>query len=407
MLTRSQSSCIEFRATNISLELDQYLPHEQYASRLVFQIRDFEIIDNVPTSVWRKFMGHMRADGQPRETKSSMLRIEMLNVRPSPGTSPAEEMRLKVQLLPLRFYIDQDALSCLLKFFSFEDDTVPKNPGRSKTEDNTFFQWVQIEPIQVKLDYKPKHVDYSQLKDGKLTEIMNFFHLDGAELMLERVRLHGIKGWVKLVENLVREWLPHIQKTQVPRVISGVSGVRTLVNLGAGIADLFTMPIEQYKKDGRILRGIQKGTRAFAKAATLETIKLTTQLAVGTQVLLEHADDILSSDKDDQASGDGGMGREAVSKYSDQPKDVREGVGLAYRSLSRNLGTAAKTIMSVPTNMYDRGGSQAVIRAVPSAVLKPMIGATEAVSKTLIGLQNTIDPDKRLQMEDKYVACAD
>ena len=40
---------------------------------------------------------------------------------------------------------------------------------------------------------------------------------------------------------------------------------------------------------------------------------------------------------------------------------------------------------------------------MPVAVLKPMIGATEAVSKTLMGMQNTIDPNKRLQMEDKYV----
>lgn len=44
---------------------------------------------------------------------------------------------------------------------------------------------------------------------------------------------------------------------------------------------------------------------------------------------------------------------------------------------------------------------RAVIRAVPVAVLKPMIGATEAVSKTLMGLQNTMDPSKRMQMEDK------
>lgn len=42
-----------------------------------------------------------------------------------------------------------------------------------------------------------------------------------------------------------------------------------------------------------------------------------------------------------------------------------------------------------------------MIRAVPIAVLKPMIGATEAVSKTLLGIQNTIDPVKKLQMEDK------
>ena len=45
---------------------------------------------------------------------------------------------------------------------------------------------------------------------------------------------------------------------------------------------------------------------------------------------------------------------------------------------------------------------RAVVRAVPIAVLKPMIGATEAVSKTLLGLQNTLDPGIRQENEAKY-----
>lgn len=43
-----------------------------------------------------------------------------------------------------------------------------------------------------------------------------------------------------------------------------------------------------------------------------------------------------------------------------------------------------------------------VIRAVPIAVLKPMIGASEAVSKTLLGLRNTMDPQNRRENEEKY-----
>jgi autophagy-related protein 2 len=45
---------------------------------------------------------------------------------------------------------------------------------------------------------------------------------------------------------------------------------------------------------------------------------------------------------------------------------------------------------------------RAVVRAVPIAVIKPMIGASEAVSKTLLGLRNTLDPDIIGQNEDKY-----
>ena len=49
-----------------------------------------------------------------------------------------------------------------------------------------------------------------------------------------------------------------------------------------------------------------------------------------------------------------------------------------------------------------QGPVRSVIRAVPIAVLKPMIGASEAVSKTLLGLHNTLDPNVRHENEAKY-----
>jgi autophagy-related protein 2 len=43
-----------------------------------------------------------------------------------------------------------------------------------------------------------------------------------------------------------------------------------------------------------------------------------------------------------------------------------------------------------------------VVRAVPIAVLKPMIGASEAVSKTLLGMRNSLDPEGTKELGDKY-----
>ncbi|TPX71746.1 hypothetical protein SpCBS45565_g00876 [Spizellomyces sp. 'palustris'] len=396
-LVRSQTSQLIFKAYALNIDYDLFPDEAQTAWRLLLTVRDFEIIDNVRTSRWRKFLSYLRPDGDalPRETSSNMIRADLSSV----------------DLLPLRMHIDQDALSCLLRFFAFEAPPSDDAVGPKKS-DNTFFQLCDIQPVSVKVDYKPKHVDYANLKGGNFIEIMNFFQLDGAEMTLRGVRLTGVKGWTRLMEGILSQWLPHIRDTQVPRVVSGVSGVRSLVNIGSGLADLVLLPIEQYKKDGRIIRGLQKGARSFAKAATTETIKLGTKLAVGTQVLLEHADEILTGDDasrhgdDVSRSSSWSSSLEQVSKYSEQPRDVKEGVELAYRSLSRNVATAARTVFAVPMEVYENNGAQgtvrAVIRAVPVAVLKPMIGATEAVSKTLMGLQNTIDPSKRLQMEDKY-----
>ncbi|CAG8460243.1 5160_t:CDS:10 [Ambispora gerdemannii] len=433
-LGRSRSSKLDIRLEKMNLEFDLFPENEQLAFRLLLSIRDVEILDNIKSSAWRKFLSHMRPenDTSPREAKSNMVRIELQCVRPVP-TDPSEEFRLKTRLLPLRFHIDQDALNFVIRFFSFQNTS--SKTSAPKSEDDTYIQYFEIQPIIMKIDYKPKHIDYTNLKEGNLVELMNFFHFDAADMALHSVKLRGIKGWQRLFEELGAAWLPHIKNTQVPNVVSGVAPIRSLVNLGSGVADLVLLPIEQYKKDGRIIRGLQKGTQSFAKATTMEAINLGTKLAVGTQILLEHADEIFSFETQEQPpSSSGGSTKksrsasgavhsgsnlvaesdsdsddnvkELISKYANQPADINEGIEEAYKSLRQNIGTAAHTIFAVPMEVYEKTGTQgtvkAVIRAVPVAVLKPMIGASEAVSKTLLGLRNTIDPNKLLQMEDKY-----
>jgi autophagy-related protein 2 len=51
---------------------------------------------------------------------------------------------------------------------------------------------VEIYPIELKLDYKPKRVDFAALREGKTMELMNFFHFDGAEMTLRHITLSGV-----------------------------------------------------------------------------------------------------------------------------------------------------------------------------------------------------------------------
>lgn len=218
-----------------------------------------------------------------------------------------------------------------------------------------------------------------------------------------------------------------------------------MVNVGSGMADLVLLPIAQYRKDGRVLRGVQKGVKSFVSSTAIEAVKLGARLATGTQVILEQTENVLGSAFNEQVTAetipaspieagyertgqDWADGRETadlISKYAEQPVGVAEGVQSAYSSLKRNLNSAAQTILAVPMEVYEKSGNEvrlfefsvdgdfiadiqwqgavrAVIRAVPIAVLKPMIGASEAVSKTLLGLHNQMDPEVRLENEAKY-----
>lgn len=51
---------------------------------------------------------------------------------------------------------------------------------------------VDIFPVELKLDYKPKRVDYRALKEGKTIELMNFFHFDGSEMTLRHIEMFGV-----------------------------------------------------------------------------------------------------------------------------------------------------------------------------------------------------------------------
>ncbi|KAF8654120.1 hypothetical protein AX16_003652 [Volvariella volvacea WC 439] len=426
-LNRSKGPSIEFRLAGLNAEFDQYNSDSPLVSRTLVTIRDVEILDHIKTSTWKKFLTELRSDahGNIRETGSNMVRVELLSVHPVPD-HPSEEARLRAKLLPLRLYVDQDALDFLKKFFSFKDPNSQPETDGSSDDGDIYFQLAEVFPVDLKLDYKPRRVDYRALREGRTIELMNFFHFDGAEMTLRHITLSGIKGWPKFFDLLNDLWTPDVKATQLVDVISGVAPIRSVVNVGSGVADLVLLPIAQYKKDGRIVRGVQKGTTAFVKSTAIEAIKLGARLATGTQVILEQAEGVLGGQFnqpvttetmaiptfddgfDDGSDGDAGPDEMAdmISKYAQQPTDIKEGVQHAYKSLRKNLNSAAQTILAVPMEVYERSGSEgairSVIRAVPIAVLKPMIGASEAVSKTLLGLHNSLDPNLRHDNEAKY-----
>jgi hypothetical protein len=50
----------------------------------------------------------------------------------------------------------------------------------------------EVFPVDLKLDYKPRRVDYRALREGRTIELMNFFHFDGAEMTLRHITLAGV-----------------------------------------------------------------------------------------------------------------------------------------------------------------------------------------------------------------------
>ncbi|KAH7341314.1 hypothetical protein B0J17DRAFT_593970 [Rhizoctonia solani] len=444
-LTRSRGPRIEIVLKGLSASVSRFGPDEGTAMRALVTVKDLEILDHIKTSTWNAFLTSMAADsrGNVRETGSNMVRAEFSIVRPIANAS-VEEGRLKAKILPIRLHVDQDALDFLKKFFMFKDPDAEVKPVDGKPAEEMFLQHVEIFPVDLKLDYKPKRVDYRALREGRTIELMNFFHFEGAEMTLRHITLSGITGWARMGDTLNDLWTPDVKATQLADIVAGIAPFRSLVRVGAGMADLVLLPASAgWRRDRRREKGV--------RGAAAEAAALGARLATGAQVVLERAESMLGAgpttgsgltsrpgpgvgafrgpitavpaggewdgsasmlapsafagneegDTDEEGSGD-----EMISRYSQQPRDVSEGVRSGAQALRRNATAAAQTILAIPMEVYEQteneGPMRAVVRAVPIAVLRPMIGATEAVGQTLLGLRNSLDPHAAIDEGAKW-----
>lgn len=298
----------------------------------------------------------------------------------------------------------------MTRFFEFKDDTAVNKGPKSEVP---FLQRVEVNAIQVRLDYKPKTVDYAGLRSGHTTEFMNFFILDQADMILRHVIIYGVSGMDKLSKTLNDIWMPDIKKTQLPGVLAGLAPVRSLVTVGGGVRDLVVIPLREYRKDGRVVRSIQKGALTFAKTTTSELVKLGAKLAIGTQTVLQGAEEFLVSPGPSTTTErqheweDAALDEEEkkqISLYADQPIGVMQGLRGAYASLERDLLTTRDAIIAMPGEVLESGSAggaaKVVLRRAPTVIFRPAIGASKAISQTLMGATNSLDKRERRRVDD-------
>ncbi|XP_058511204.1 autophagy-related protein 2 homolog B [Ochotona princeps] len=439
---------------------------EYPVSRQVFVVQDLEIRDRLATSQMNKFLYLYCSKEMPRKAHSNMLTVKALHVRPESGRSP-QECCLRVSLMPLRLNIDQDALFFLKDFFTSlsaevellltPDPEVRTSPGADVTcslprhlstmkEPNLVLSFPGPRPpsqsdgagflgeadgardkdfsatqasfsdqpvffrefrftseVPIRLDYHGKHVSMDQ---GTLAGILiGLAQLNCSELKLKRLFYrHGLLGVDKLFSYALTEWLNDIKKNQLPGILGGVGPMHSLVQLVQGLKDLVWLPIEQYRKDGRIVRGFQRGAASFGTSTAMAALELTNRMVQTIQAAAETAYDMVSPGT--LAIEPKKTKRFAHHRLAQQPVDLREGVAKAYSVVKEGLTDTAQTIYETAAREHEsRGVTGAVgevLRQIPPAVVKPLIVATEATANVLGGMRNQIRPDVRQDESQKW-----
>lgn len=408
-LNRSKRHKIAFELKGVNIDMVTFPPGSgETQSSIDVRVRDLDVFDNIPTSTWKKFATYMQESGE-RETSSSMVHLELLNVKPVPELAAAEIV-LKATILPLRLHVDQDALDFITRFFEFKDDSAPVR-APSAPGDVPFIQRAEVNSVVVKLDFKPKRVDYAGLRSGHTTEFMNFLILDEADMVLRHTIIYGVTGFEKLGKCLNDIWMPDIKSNQLPSILAGLAPVRSLVNVGGGVGKLVKIPLQEYKKDGRIVRGLSKGATAFAKTTGTELVKLGAKFAIGVQTVLQGAEGFLGPSMETSMSFEDGDSEEEtkqISLYANQPVGVLQGLRGGYTGLRRDLITARDAIIAIPGEVMESGNAAGVLKAVrkhaPTVILRPPIGIAKAAGKTLMGATNSLDPGN-LQRADAVSFC--
>uniref|UniRef100_A0A672QL42 Autophagy related 2B n=1 Tax=Sinocyclocheilus grahami TaxID=75366 RepID=A0A672QL42_SINGR len=351
---------------------------EQPVSRQVFSVQDLEIRDRLASSMMNKFLYLYSSKEMPRKAHSNMLTVRALHMCPETGQAP-QECCLRVSLMPLRLNIDQDALFFLKDFFtslaaevelfsppeqegnnqyakhsenlkknivSYSQDRTPliysnlhfnisNSLGISSlvtVNQNLFYTSFSREfrftsEVPIRLDYHGKHMAMEQGTFAGI--VIGLTQLNCSELKLRRLCYRqGLLGVDKLFSYAINEWLNDIKKNQLPGLLGGVGPIHSLVQLVQGFRDLVWLPIEQYRKDGRIVRGFQRGTASFGTSTAMAALELTNRMVRTIQAAAETAYDMVSPVPDEKEC-------KKIKRYSHyclahQPVDLREGVAKAY-----------------------------------------------------------------------------
>ncbi|XP_022329168.2 autophagy-related protein 2 homolog B-like [Crassostrea virginica] len=251
--------------------------------------------------------------------------------------------------------------------------------------------------VPIRLDYHGKK--WVDREHGTLAGVLvGLASLNCSELKLKRLNVkHGLLGLDKLQAYCVNEWITDILKKQLPSILGGVGPMHSFVQIAQGIRDLFWLPVEQYKRDGRLVRGIQRGATSFSTSTAMAMLELTNRAVQSVQYVAEVTYDMVTP---------GPSCRVQRRRLRGPPADVREGVENAYIAITEGFSNTAYNIMEVATKEHQQkgvtGAVGAAIRLVPPTVLSPVIIATEATSNVLGGMRNQLQPDARKEDEEKW-----
>ena len=149
-----------------------------------------------------------------------------------------------------------------------------------------FFQMCEVKPVHLCIDYLPRRPSARDVcACPSPHQLANLLPLREVRLSFGRLRLTGQPSWEALVLAAVAEWQPQLL-AQLHRCISGTVPLRPLISIGSGVSELLTTPVQTYRNQGRVLRGLRHGSTSLTRSVLTESMLLVSQLLRVSQTVL-------------------------------------------------------------------------------------------------------------------------
>ncbi|XP_051219150.1 autophagy-related protein 2 [Lolium perenne] len=418
---RDRSSSLEFIVSGLSMQFDMYPDGDVSVSKLAISAQDLNLCDQNAHAPWKMVLGCYDSKDYPRESCSPAFKLELESVRPEPE-APLEDYRLCLEILPLQLHLDQGQLNFLISFFqnessnsnphlSYENEIVGMDSttyGSAAIVDEAllpFFQKFDVKPLVLHINYIPRQFDPIALGKGNYAELLNILPWKGIDLKLKNVSAMGVYGWNSICETVAAEWLEDISKNQVHKLLKGLPPIKSLVAVGSGTKKLVSLPFKSYKKDRKLLKGMQRGAVAFIRSVSIEAVGLGVHLAGGAHDLLLKTERALTAVPPPSTSREARKPKDNIR--ANQPEGAHQGLKQAYESLTDGLGRTASALIGNPIKVYNRGGGPGSVLATaicgaPAAAVAPVSASARAVHYALLGLRNSLDPAHKKESAYKY-----
>lgn len=195
-----------------------------------------------------------------------------------------DKAAFRLRLVPIKLRLEQDLLVRLSDLFPVAESS---RPGR-------IFESICIAPVYLSIDYQPHKLDVLGVPKHPL-EMLNLFSIRDARLTLPEISCSRASLGVALMEN----WLPTLTTSQHAKAfLTSLTPIRTIVRLSTGAVSLLLLPIQQYREDGRLARGLSRGVAAFAQSAGIELTGFGSGALSTTAELLSHLTDTPANTSD-------------------------------------------------------------------------------------------------------------